>query len=57
MLPLEDIALSGGITATLGRAKGGGATYRKAEPREDALLETMFGDPPKGSPEGNLGNF
>ena len=31
----------------LGRAKGGGKTYRKAKPREDGPLETIFRDPPK----------
>ena len=25
----------------------GGKMYRKAKPREDGLLETIFGDPPK----------
>ena len=38
-----------------GRAFGGGGgwgTYRKAKPREDGPVETIFGDPPKAVFEG-----
>ena len=39
-----------------GNGGGGGKTYRKGKPREDGLLETMFGESPKAvSEESNYG--
>ena len=43
---------SEGLALELGRAKGGGGkTYRKAKPREDGQLETIFRDTPKAVSE------